>query len=203
MMPKILSICLPKICHIIETGKKDELSPTGKETIQVCALKDPKVFSTMEQLLQAEKLKPGLLDFFVKNNVHIDIVSELYGHDIEGREVSGFGSALCTEGYGHLKFVSIPSISTIMHEFAHCKENVERVKKGLPTIEVGKTGGWKQIRERSLQYYPREEGKLLEVSGVVTWSPKVIPLGHEARAEHFKERMELKRLKEWEELFER
>jgi hypothetical protein len=55
--------------------------------------------------------------------------------------------------------------NTLLHEYAHCREQLARKEKGLAPLEVGKTGEW-----------------LETVEGTVG-------LGHEARAEHFRKRM--------------
>jgi hypothetical protein len=131
-----------------------------------CGIKSnrPFLLSDMIHLLMGtEAKKPGFTDFLIRNNVHLILDKTL-------DDKTGGYSACGLED--HLNYIAYDSrngfdhtIGTLMHEWGHCREQIARQEKGIQEVKVGTTGGWK-----------REEGRLM-------------PYGHEIRAEHFRKRI--------------
>lgn len=122
----------------------------------------------VKDMLEAEEIKPGFIRFLIDNNVTVMLDSQL--EDVLGWK----GVARCRGvGKGEWKGIayspeSSNRLRTLLHEWAHCREEVARRKKGLEPL--GEETGW-------WESYPH----------------KLMPRGHEKRAVKFTERMERKR----------
>ena len=159
---------IPRICT------KEKLN--GKK-IDNCGITQGylNMIKTLKILEEAEKLKKGFNDFLTKYD--IKVVNDPF---IEAG-VSGYADC---QVHGVIAYrpdrKTEDIVATILHEFAHCKESIERKRKGLPPIEAGVTGGWEQEIIKKL---PSTE------KGEIRYMVKLIPRGHELRAEKFKKRI--------------
>ena len=106
----------------------------------------------------AEQTKPGFGDWLVRHNVTVVFDETL-------AEKGAYGYASCDKEGGVIGVYperrDSDVIKTMMHEFAHCKEQVAREEKELPRG----FGKWKKIDR------------------------KLVPVGSEERAEKFASRM--------------
>jgi hypothetical protein len=154
----------------------------------LCGDKAPKKYleDLRSILSQAEEIHPGTIDFMVDNKVVLLGSLSI----IRNRSAMSEGMSVCHRP--DYKLIAIPEkgvgsslvharLKTFFHELAHCKEDVNRVSKGLPTLDE-KTGGWIPYIER--------KGKPWESGSSTTYG--VTPWGHEIRAEKFAGRMEKK-----------
>lgn len=148
---------IPNVCVYVKDEKTNKIVclDNVKEERDKYILSD-KVEKAVGVLSEISKVRPDIIDFLVNNNISI----------IWDKTMKPEGIANCENGYIKLKYGldERKLIETLLHEFAHCKEQIVRKEKRLP---------------RMYAEWRREDGKL-------------IPIGGEERAESFAER--LKRL---------
>jgi len=145
---------LPHVCYIDEDGNEY----CDYEFIR----KYPDEYiSMMMDLAQLEKVKPDLLNWLRDNAVKVVV-------DERCKREHVYGHANCRKEHNRMvaySFHSPDPVKTLAHEIAHCKEDIARMKKGLPEPE----GKWLVTEE------------------------DILPVGHEARAVHFAERFKKRR----------
>lgn len=153
----------PEICTETREGMNGDI--TRKCGIEIPAYE---VASMISDLQIADGLRKGFVKEIIDNDVRI-VRSEALKHPI-------LGYANCVHGNNYIfysgKDEQRKRVNTLLHEFAHCREDIEREEKGLPPLEVGKTGEWKELKEK----WGETEIK------------RTIPIGHEARAVKFEKR---------------
>nr|QBN22326.1 hypothetical protein [uncultured archaeon] len=145
---------LPTICY----NPKEERVSCGTD-VPTDIMTD-----AVHDLMEVNKEKPDFIDFLVRNNVTVHYEPDMESE--KGRKRYGYSRC---KGRGEKKIAVDPNgphpRDTLMHEWAHCKENIERAKKGEPYTVVGETGEW------------------------VRKDDKLVPKGHEERAVKFTDRM--------------
>ena len=136
---------LPEIC-VEEKGKRvcNEEVPFGDLIV------------IMMDLVEAEKLKPGFLDFLTTHGIRVVDKKDLY----EDTGATGWAELL-TRSIVYDRDSSRNPVKTLLHEYAHFREEIAREEKGLPR---GK-GEWRRV-----------EGRF-------------VPVGAELRAEKFAKRV--------------
>ena len=153
-----ISVALPRVCVRKEING-------GVET--VCGLDNIRWGDRVlagNILIEAEKLKKGVIDFMARHNVTF-VLDYTMEEDTLGRAKCYGKSGDCfIELNARACRTPKELTGTFMHEFAHVREWIAREEKGLEPISE-KTGGWE-----------KREGKL-------------VPVGHETRAVKFKERI--------------
>ena len=137
---------LPKICS--RTGRYINCNLNKQ--------KEDDVVFAIRLLKDAEEAKSGTNKWLIENNILVNI-----DHTIDAR-----GLAACFSEEKVIYINPLADVGTFMHEYAHCKEGVARLKKGMPMLRHGETGDWIKISET-----------------------RSIPVGHERRAEHFRQRL--------------
>ena len=110
-------------------------------------------------LRKAEEKEPGIGNWLVRHGVtvYLDYTADAAGWaDCRVRGIIAVNPDNTSN-----------PVRTILHEYAHCREDIVRREKGLPPLEPGVTGEWK-LRMR-------------ETKGTLEY----VPVGHEARAVHY------------------
>ncbi len=124
----------------------------------------------ISDLYDAEKKKKGFNEFLAKNGVKVIFNKFL-------REIGDgtLGISWCGE-YDEKEIEYDPfcknPVDTLLHEWAHCREQIAREEKGLPQLS-DETGGWRPIGKFGGKLYYE-------------------PVGHELRAVKFVERIKRK-----------
>ncbi|MHA1971456.1 MAG: hypothetical protein ACTSW1_00605 [Candidatus Hodarchaeales archaeon] len=164
---------VPKICvRELENGR----------IIEKCDAESPlDVSAIFRKLLRVERVKPNFMKFLADNDVKVVYENSRATKKKFGRELGGY--ARCRkkpliEGMPAPKEIVFCDFAKgeeiLAHEFAHCKEDLMRIEKGLPEAK----GRWEKEYIKDEKALPTE----------FKWKP----IGHEARASHFEERMRRK-----------
>lgn len=131
-----------------------------------CGIKSNRPFlihDITNALMGAEKKKPGFNEFLIDNNVFV-VLDKTLNETTKGYADCRGGKYTKIIGFDGSKDMD-SNVGILLHEFAHCREDIARSEKGLPPLKQNKTGGWKH------------------------YADKTVPYGHEIRAEKFRKRI--------------
>lgn len=152
------------VCEMMEVG--GTYMTVNERPIIQDNLTYPNIRKTYDALVLVKEAHPEILDFLIKNNVSVVLMRNSYFEDISlagpqfaGETVSGLASCDTPQKRILLnpEMMTLPEmVRVIYHEYAHCRETMERTRKGLPPM----TGRW--VRKNGIK-----------------------PIGQELRAEHF------------------